>query len=179
MAAFLTILGYSQYDTIIVFDRIRENEPKMPRATYSQVVNKSMSEVMTRSLVTSFSTVIGVVALLIFGGEVLRSFAIAILVGVASGTYSSIFIASPVLALWKEHEPGFKRRRRQQIESQGYVPAFASDLEVARKDDANGEAVAGDGEDGSPSDTGEKLSPRERRRRERQAARPDTAGEDT
>ncbi|MCB0829537.1 MAG: protein translocase subunit SecF, partial [Solirubrobacterales bacterium] len=179
VAAFLTILGYSQYDTIIVFDRIRENEPKMPRATYSQVVNKSMSEVMTRSLVTSFSTVIGVVALLIFGGEVLRSFAIAILVGVASGTYSSIFIASPVLALWKEHEPGFKRRRRQQIESQGYVPAFASDLEVARKDDANGEAVAGDGEDGSPSDTGEKLSPRERRRRERQAARPDTAGEDT
>ena len=135
VAAFLTILGYSQYDTIIVFDRIRENEPKMPRATYSQIVNKSMSEVMTRSLVTSFSTVIGVIALLIFGGEVLRSFAIAILVGVASGTYSSIFIASPVLALWKEHEPSFKRRRRQQLETQGSVPAFASDLEVARKEE--------------------------------------------
>jgi len=138
VAAFLTILGYSQYDTIIVFDRIRENEPKMPRATYSQIVNKSMSEVMTRSLVTSFSTLIGVVALLVFGGEVLQSFAIAILVGIASGTYSSLFIASPVLALWKELEPTYRRRRRQQIETQGYVPAFASDLEVARKDDQGG-----------------------------------------
>jgi len=179
VAAFLTILGYSQYDTIIVFDRIRENEPKMPRATYSQIVNKSMSEVMTRSLVTSFSTLIGVVCLLIFGGEVLQSFAIAILVGVFSGTYSSIFIASPVLALWKEHEPTFKRRRRQQIESQGHVPAFASDLEVARKDsgEEDGKAavpagpVTGDGE--------ENLSPRERRRRKREAAKSDpVTGED-
>lgn len=162
VAAFLTILGYSQYDTIIVFDRIRENEPKMPRATYSQIVNKSMSEVMTRSLVTSFSTLIGVVCLLIFGGEVLQSFAIAILVGVFSGTYSSIFIASPVLALWKEHEPTFKRRRRQQLESQGHVPAFASDLEVARKDD--GEPV------GAAVATGETSSPRARRRKQREAA---------
>jgi len=134
VAAFLTILGYSLYDTIIVFDRIRENQPKMPRATYSQIVNKSMSEVMTRSLATSFCTLIGVVSLLIFGGETLQGFAIAILVGIASGTYSSIFIASPVLALWKEREPGFRRRRRQQIETQGYVPAFASDLEVAKVD---------------------------------------------
>lgn len=138
VAAFLTILGYSLYDTIIVFDRIRENQPKMPRATYSQIVNKSMAEVMTRSLATSFSTLIGVVSLLIFGGETLRSFAIAILIGIASGTYSSIFIASPVLGLWKEREPGFRRRRRQQIETQGYVPAFASDLEVAKHDDENG-----------------------------------------
>ncbi len=175
VAAFLTILGYSQYDTIIVFDRIRENEPKMPRATYSQIVNKSMSEVMTRSLVTSFSTVIGVIALLIFGGEVLRSFAIAILVGVASGTYSSIFIASPVLALWKEHEPAFKRRRRQQIETQGSVPAFASDLEVARKDSGNGaESKAGEegaAEEAAPSQGGPNLSPRDRRRLERQKAK--------
>ncbi len=173
VAAFLTILGYSQYDTIIVFDRIRENEPKMPRATYSQIVNKSMSEVMTRSLVTSFSTLIGVVALLIFGGDVLQSFAIAILVGVFSGTYSSIFIASPVLALWKEHEPTFKRRRRQQIETQGTVPAFASDLEVARKDDgdeAEAATVAAE-----PSD-GPKLSPRDRRRKQREDAK--KAGEE-
>jgi len=167
VAAFLTILGYSQYDTIIVFDRIRENEPKMPRATYSQIVNKSMSEVLTRSLVTSFSTLIGVVALLIFGGEVLQSFAIAILVGVASGTYSSIFIASPVLSLWKEHEPGFKRRRRQQIETQGHVPAFASDLEVARKDDGKAPVIEGGTEEDAPGEP--KLSPRDRRRAERQA----------
>jgi SecD/SecF fusion protein len=135
VAAFLTILGYSLYDSIIVFDRIRENQPKMPRATFTQIVNKSMSEVMTRSLATSFSTLIGVVSLLILGGETLQAFAIAILVGIASGTYSSIFIASPVLALWKEREPGFVRRRRQQIQTQGSVPAFASDLEVAKIED--------------------------------------------
>ena len=174
VAAFLTILGYSQYDTIIVFDRIRENEPKMPRATYSQIVNKSMSEVMTRSLVTSFSTLIGVVCLLIFGGEVLQSFAIAILVGVFSGTYSSIFIASPVLALWKEHEPAFKRRRRQQIETQGYVPAFASDLEVARKDDGEPAVIEGGTEEDAPGSP--KLSPRDRRRKEREDAK--RAGEE-
>ncbi|HMT04903.1 MAG: protein translocase subunit SecD [Solirubrobacterales bacterium] len=174
VAAFLTILGYSQYDTIIVFDRIRENEPKMPRATYSQIVNKSMSEVMTRSLVTSFSTLIGVVCLLIFGGEVLQAFAIAILVGVFSGTYSSIFIASPVLALWKEHEPTFKRRRRQQMETQGHIPAFASDLEVARKEDDETDVIegaAGDTPSGAP-----KLSPRDRRRKERADAK--NAGEE-
>ena len=134
VAAFLTILGYSLYDSIIVFDRIRENQPKMPRATFTQIVNKSMSEVMTRSLATSFSTLIGVVSLLVLGGETLQSFAIAILVGIASGTYSSIFIASPVLALWKEREPGFLRRRRQQIQTQGSVPAFATDVEVAKVD---------------------------------------------
>ena len=137
VAAFLTILGYSLYDTIIVFDRIRENEPKMPRATYSQIVNRSMNEVLTRSLATTVSTLVGVVALLIFGGETLTAFAIAILVGITSGTYSSLFIASPVLALWKEREPTFRRRRRQQIESQGNVPAFAEDLEVAKVEEAD------------------------------------------
>jgi len=177
VAAFLTILGYSQYDTIIVFDRIRENEPKMPRATYSQIVNKSMSEVFTRSLATSFSTLIGVVCLLIFGGEVLQAFAIAILVGVFSGTYSSLFIASPVLALWKELEPTFQRRRRQQIETQGYVPAFASDLEVARKDDGSVSGPAPEDDAAAPAEPGEpKLSPRERRRKERLDAK--NAGEE-
>ena len=65
VAAFLTILGYSMYDTIIVFDRIRENVPRMPRAAFSQIVNRSMSEVLTRSLATSFSTMIGVACLLL------------------------------------------------------------------------------------------------------------------
>ncbi len=143
VAAFLTILGYSLYDTIIVFDRIRENDPKMPRATYSQVVNRSMNEVLTRSLATTVSTLVGVVALLIFGGETLTAFAIAILVGISSGTYSSLFIASPVLALWKEREPAYRRRARQQMESQGYIPAFAEDLEVAKVDGDNGDSAAG------------------------------------
>jgi SecD/SecF fusion protein len=148
VAAFLTILGYSLYDTIIVFDRIRENEPKMPRATYSQIVNRSMNEVLTRSLATTVSTLVAVIALLIFGGETLTAFAIAILVGISSGTYSSLFIASPVLALWKEREPGFRRRHRQQIESQGYVPAFAEELEVAKVD---GDETDSDGGPGSPA----------------------------
>jgi SecD/SecF fusion protein len=139
VAAFLTILGYSLYDTIIVFDRIRENDPKMPRATYSQVVNRSMNEVLTRSLATTVSTLVGVIALLIFGGETLTAFAIAILVGISSGTYSSLFIASPVLALWKEREPAYRRRARQQMESQGYIPAFAEELEVAKVEEEDGE----------------------------------------
>ena len=86
VAAFLTILGYSLYDTIIVFDRIRENLPRMPRAAFSQVVNRSMSEVLTRSLVTSLSTLLGVISLLLFGGATLKDFAFAMLVGIASGT---------------------------------------------------------------------------------------------
>jgi SecD/SecF fusion protein len=150
VAAFLTILGYSLYDTIIVFDRIRENQPTMPRATFSQVVNKSMNEVLTRSLVTSFSTLFGVLALLIFGGETLTAFAIAILVGITSGTYSSIFIASPVLALWKDREPAFRRRARQQIETQGYVPSFASDLEVSKTDDEGSGQAESDGQPATP-----------------------------
>jgi SecD/SecF fusion protein len=127
VAALLTILGYSLYDTIIVFDRIRENVPRMPRATFSQIVNRSMSEVFTRSLATSFSTLMPVSALMLFGGETLRDFAFALLVGIASGAYSSIFIASPVLTLWKEREPVYVRRRKLVMaDNGGIVPPFAS-----------------------------------------------------
>jgi len=135
VAAFLTILGYSLYDTIIVFDRIRENMPRMPRAAFSQIVNRSMSEVLTRSLATSFSTLLAVVSLLVFGGATLQDFAFAMLVGIASGTYSSIFIASPVLTAWKEREPGFARRRARIAEADGTVPAFADEVELARLGD--------------------------------------------
>ncbi|HEV7483667.1 MAG TPA: protein translocase subunit SecF, partial [Solirubrobacterales bacterium] len=128
VAAFLTILGYSIYDTIIVFDRIRENVPRMPRAAFSQIVNRSMSEVLTRSLATSFSTLLAVGSLLVFGGATLQDFAFAMLVGIASGTYSSIFIASPVLTAWKEREPGFVRRRLRIAEAEGRVPAYADDI---------------------------------------------------
>jgi SecD/SecF fusion protein len=133
VAAFLTILGYSIYDTIIVFDRIRENVPRMPRAAFSQIVNRSMSEVLTRSLATSFSTLLGVMSLIVFGGATLQDFAFAMLVGIASGTYSSIFIASPVLTAWKEREPGFVRRRLRIAELEGgKVPAYADDIEMAK-----------------------------------------------
>jgi SecD/SecF fusion protein len=126
VAALLTILGYSLYDTIIVFDRIRENVQRMPRAAFSQIVNRSMSEVLARSLATSFCTALPILALLLFGGETLKDFAFALLVGVVSGTYSSIFIASPVLTHWKEREAVYERRRSR-IASQygGVVPAYA------------------------------------------------------
>jgi protein-export membrane protein, SecD/SecF family/protein-export membrane protein SecF len=135
VAAFLTILGYSLYDTIIVFDRIRENVPRMPRAAFSQIVNRSMSEVLTRSLATSFCTLLAVVSLLVFGGATLQDFAFAMMVGIASGTYSSIFIASPVLTAWKEREPGFAHRRQRIAEVEGRVPAFADEIELAKLGD--------------------------------------------
>jgi SecD/SecF fusion protein len=135
VAAFLTILGYSLYDTVIVFDRIRENMPRMPRAAFSQIVNRSMSEVLTRSLITGLSAVFLVGVLLIFGGVTLQDFAFAMMVGIFSGTYSSIFIASPVLTAWKEREPGFRRRRERIAALDGSVPAFADEIELARLGD--------------------------------------------
>jgi SecD/SecF fusion protein len=125
VAALLTILGYSLYDTIIVFDRVRENVPRMPRAAFSQIVNRSMSEVLTRSLATTSCTLMPILALLFFGGATLKDFAFALLIGVASGAYSSIFIASPVLTHWKEREPQYRARRRRIEEEHGYVPAYA------------------------------------------------------
>jgi SecD/SecF fusion protein len=125
VAALLTILGYSLYDTIIVFDRVRENIPRMPRAAFSQIVNRSMSEVLTRSLMTTSCTLLPVIALLAFGGTTLRDFAFALLIGVASGAYSSIFIASPVLTHWKEREHAYRARRHRLIEDHGHVPAYA------------------------------------------------------
>jgi SecD/SecF fusion protein len=135
VAALLTILGYSIYDTIIVFDRVRENVKRMQNAAFSQIVNRSMSEVLTRSLATSFCTLLPILALLIFGGNAeLQDFAFALLIGVASGAYSSIFIASPVLTHWKEREPIYKRRRaRIAAANGGVVPAYATSGEAARE----------------------------------------------
>jgi SecD/SecF fusion protein len=147
VAAFLTILGYSMYDTIIVFDRIRENVPRMPRAAFSQIVNRSMSEVLTRSLITGLSTVFLITVLLVFGGDTLRDFALAMGIGVLSGTYSSIFIASPVLTEWKEREPAYRSRRARITEAMGYVPTFPEQNVVAKIDEAERHVAAevGDG----------------------------------
>jgi len=136
VAALLTILGYSLYDTIIVFDRVRENIPRMPRAAFSQIVNRSMSEVLTRSIATTSCTLMPIIALLLFGGSTLQDFAFALLIGVASGAYSSIFIASPVLYHWKEREPAYRARRHRIETDLGSVPAYAeagADVEPARE----------------------------------------------
>ncbi len=143
VAALLTILGYSLYDTIIVFDRIRENIPRMPSAAFSQIVNRSLSEVIVRSIATSFCTLLPVLALMLFGGETLRDFAFALLIGIASGTYSSIFIATPVLQHWKEREPGFRARHARIIEKLGFVPPYATveqggPIDVAPKEHGSG-----------------------------------------
>jgi SecD/SecF fusion protein len=106
----------------------------MPRATFSQIVNRSMSEVLTRSIVTSSSTLMPIAALMLFGGETLRDFGFALLVGVASGTYSSVFIAAPVLVHWKERETVYRRRRRIIMDEHGgEVPPFA-DIGAAGED---------------------------------------------
>jgi SecD/SecF fusion protein len=118
----------------------------MPRATFSQIVNRSMSEVLTRSLATSFSALLPITALMLFGGETLRDFGFALLVGTISGAYSSIFIASPVLSLWKEREPVYRRRRRLALADHGgKVPAFA--------DVSLGTAERGDGAGSTPEES--------------------------
>jgi SecD/SecF fusion protein len=125
VAALLTIIGYSLYDTIIVFDRVRENMKRLPSAAISQIVNRAMSEVLGRSLVTSFSTGLPVLALLLFGGDTLKDFALAMLIGTISGAYSSVFIAAPVLTAALERAPQFRgRRKRIEAANGGVVPPY-------------------------------------------------------
>jgi SecD/SecF fusion protein len=109
IAAVLTFLGYSLYDTVIVYDRIRENEPKLGRMPYADIVNRSIWETLTRSLNTSFITLLPVLCLLFFGGETLKDFAFALTVGIISGAYSTICIACPVLTMLKQREPKYRK----------------------------------------------------------------------
>ncbi len=111
VAAVLTVLGYSIYDTIIIFDRIRENIPLMRRASFRTLANVSLWETIPRSLATTFITLLPITALYFFGGETLKDFAFALLVGIGAGAYSSIFIAAPLVAVLKEREPEYARRR--------------------------------------------------------------------
>jgi SecD/SecF fusion protein len=109
IAAVLTIMGYSLYDNVIVFDRIRENEPKLTRISYGDMVNESLWETVTRSLNTSIMSLLPVTCLLLFGGETLKDFAFALFVGIILGAYSTFFVASPVLTILKEREPRYKK----------------------------------------------------------------------
>jgi preprotein translocase subunit SecF len=115
VVAILTVLGYSIYDTIIIFDRIRENTPTVGynRRRFDETINRSIRQVIRRSIYTSVFSLIPITALLIFGESTLSDFAFALLVGIAAGTYSSIFIASPVLSLYKAWRAGATRRTPQ------------------------------------------------------------------
>ena len=108
VVAVLTVLGYSLYDTIIIFDRVRENAPAVGynRRRFDETINTSIRQVVRRSIYTSVCTLIPITALLIFGESTLSDFAFALLVGIIAGTYSSIFIASPVLSLYKAWRGG-------------------------------------------------------------------------
>ncbi len=112
VVAVLTVLGYSLYDTIIIFDRVRENTPSVGynRRRFDETVNTSIRQVVRRSIYTSICSLIPITALLIFGETTLADFAFALLVGIGAGTYSSIFIASPVLSLYKSWRAGRGRR---------------------------------------------------------------------
>jgi protein-export membrane protein SecD/preprotein translocase SecF subunit len=121
LTAILTVIGYSVHDTIIVFDRIRENLPRYRTEAYNVVCNRSLLETLNRSIVTSVSTTFVVLAILMFGGSTIRQFTAIILVGVISGTYSSIFNAVPVLVSWQFNEFGNFFRRLF-----GRAPAKAS-----------------------------------------------------
>jgi preprotein translocase subunit SecF len=101
VAALLTIVGYSLNDTIVVFDRIRENYRRHRSRSFQQVINESINETLSRTLLTSATTLIVVVALFVLGGGVIHDFAFALLIGILVGTYSSVYVASPVLLIWE------------------------------------------------------------------------------
>ncbi len=110
IAAFLAIIGYSLNDTIIVYDRIRENYGKHKKKGFSEVVNRSINETLSRTILTSGTTLMVVLALFIFGGGVIHNFAFALLIGILVGTYSSIFVASPVLIFWDDYRSGGQKK---------------------------------------------------------------------
>lgn len=104
VTAVLTVIGFSVHDTIVVFDRVRENLPKMAKESFEEVVDFSIGETLVRSLNTSFTVALTLTSLLLFGGETIRWFVVALLVGIVSGTYSSIFNAAPLLVLWESRK---------------------------------------------------------------------------
>jgi preprotein translocase subunit SecF len=123
--AILTILGYSLYDTVVVFDKVIENvEERGERHTYAALVNMSMNQVLMRSINTSLTSLLPIGSLLfvgslLLGATTLREFALALFIGVAVGTYSSLFLAAPFLAAWKEREEQWQRIRRRVVRKGG------------------------------------------------------------
>jgi preprotein translocase subunit SecF len=147
VVAILTILGYSLYDTIVVFDRIRDNTKNLAirdRLTYSDIVNLSMNQTLARSINTSLVAVMPILAVLVLGAEILGAttlqyFGLALLVGLTSGAYSSIFIASPLVAFMKEREPHY-RELQQRLASRGADRMLLSPAMIAAGFDGSSDA---------------------------------------
>jgi preprotein translocase subunit SecF len=112
IAAFLTVVGYSLNDTIVIYDRIREDRRKLYGKSFVEIVNTSLNESLSRTLVTSLTTLLVVVCIFFLGGEVIKDFAFALMVGVIVGTYSSIYVASPLVVEWEIHSEARRRRKR-------------------------------------------------------------------
>jgi SecD/SecF fusion protein len=180
VAAVLTVLGYSIYDTIIIFDRIRENQHLMTRSSFARIANVSLWETIPRSLATTFITLLPVASLYVFGGETLQDFAFALLVGIGAGAYSSIFIAAPLLTLWKNREPEWRRRQGMDVGAGvGGAAAALAEAEKAAADEpaphtipvlddiapVEPEVPVGDGDDGKTDE--ERRARRQQRRRAR------------
>ena len=102
VTAMLTVIGFSVHDTIVVFDRIRENRARHAGEPFAEVVNHSILQTFARSIMTSFTVVLTLLALYLFGGSAIQNFVLALLLGIVSGTYSSIFNAAPILVVWQE-----------------------------------------------------------------------------
>ena len=110
IAAFLTIIGYSINDTIVIFDRVRENRRKRPNEPLPLLINRSINETLSRTILTVLTVLIGVITLLVFGGGVIHDFAFAMLIGVITGTWSSLYIASPFVLFWDRYTKARKRK---------------------------------------------------------------------
>ncbi len=169
VAAILTVLGYSIYDTIIIFDRVRENIPIMRRSSIATIVNVSLWETIRRSLATSFITLLPVGALFFYGGATLKDFAFALMVGIASGAYSSIFIAAPLLAILKEREPEYVRRKGETL-SKSAMDAVLEEAEEEAAEEPAPELVAPVPTVDGPAAAA--AAAKRERRRQRRRARP-------
>ena len=112
LAVILTIIGFSINDTIVIFDRVRENTKKIKKESLSNIFNISINETLGRTILTSGTVMIVVLVLFFFGGPVIHDFTFALIVGLVSGTYSTVYIASPVVLFWEEHISGRRRVRR-------------------------------------------------------------------
>ncbi len=169
VAAILTVLGYSIYDTIIIFDRVRENIPIMRRSSIATIVNVSLWETIRRSLATSFITLLPVGALFLYGGATLKDFAFALGVGIASGAYSSIFIAAPLLAILKEREPEYARRKGETLSKSGMEAVLEEAEEDAAEEPAPQLVAPVPSLDGPAAAA---AAAKRERRRQRRRARP-------